>query len=191
MSFHGSNQIPTPNIDSLAYSGVILNNYYVDPICTPSRSALMSGRHPIHTGRHWMDPVYSTRGKFWNKFANKKNILSGRIYAKREAVKVKKKVGKFQINSKTFQSLCRVWSVSWCRAAGQRAGGGGPLQSVSRPDTTAPTPQHQGIQVSRCGQGGQTIKYLPYFSLFPAFWTSHTIFSLPVILLSLPLVAPW
>ncbi|XP_060068036.1 arylsulfatase I-like isoform X1 [Ylistrum balloti] len=50
ISFHGSNQIPTPNIDSLAHSGIILNNYYVSPICTPTRGALMSGRHPIHTG---------------------------------------------------------------------------------------------------------------------------------------------
>ena len=51
MSFHGSDQIPTPHIDDLANNGVILNNYYVLPVCSPTRSAIMTGRYPIHTGK--------------------------------------------------------------------------------------------------------------------------------------------
>ena len=32
-------------------AGAILEQSYVQPICTPTRSALMTGRYPIHTGR--------------------------------------------------------------------------------------------------------------------------------------------
>lgn len=50
MSFHGSRQIPTPNLDLLASTGVVLHNYYVSPVCSPSRSALLTGLNPIRTG---------------------------------------------------------------------------------------------------------------------------------------------
>jgi len=49
VGFHGA-KIKTPNMDKLASEGVILDNYYVQPVCTPTRAALLTGRYPIHTG---------------------------------------------------------------------------------------------------------------------------------------------
>ena len=45
----GSN-VHSPVLDGLARSGAVLANYYVSPICTPTRNCFMSGRYPIHTG---------------------------------------------------------------------------------------------------------------------------------------------
>lgn len=49
VGFHNP-KIQTPHIDKLAKDGVTLDNYYVQPVCTPTRGALMTGRYPIHTG---------------------------------------------------------------------------------------------------------------------------------------------
>ena len=40
----------TPTLDRLAREGVILNQSYVQPSCSPSRAAFMSGRYPYHLG---------------------------------------------------------------------------------------------------------------------------------------------
>src|SRR5271168_4770963 len=43
---------PTPRLDALAREGTRLTNFNVEPSCTPSRSALMTGRHPIRDGTY-------------------------------------------------------------------------------------------------------------------------------------------
>ncbi|KAG7484525.1 hypothetical protein MATL_G00050420 [Megalops atlanticus] len=43
IGYHSSD-IRTPTLDKLAAEGVKLENYYVQPICTPSRSQLITGR---------------------------------------------------------------------------------------------------------------------------------------------------
>ncbi|KAM6903028.1 arylsulfatase B [Xenentodon cancila] len=49
VGYHGS-EIKTPNLDRLSAKGVRLENYYVQPLCTPSRNQIMTGRYQIHTG---------------------------------------------------------------------------------------------------------------------------------------------
>lgn len=51
LGMHGSG-IHTPTADALAKKGLILQNYYVLPYCSPTRAAILSGRYPQHTGCH-------------------------------------------------------------------------------------------------------------------------------------------
>lgn len=48
--FMGGKDIQTPNIDALAAQGTILKSFYVQPVCSPTRAALMTGRYATHTG---------------------------------------------------------------------------------------------------------------------------------------------
>lgn len=49
VGFHGSD-IGTPNIDELARTGARLTQFYAQPMCTPTRAALMTGRYPLRYG---------------------------------------------------------------------------------------------------------------------------------------------
>ena len=44
--------IPTPRIDRLANEGIRFNNYNVECQCTPTRSAIHTGRYPVRSGTY-------------------------------------------------------------------------------------------------------------------------------------------
>jgi arylsulfatase A-like enzyme len=46
----------TPNLDRLVREGVELDQHYVQPVCTPTRTALLSGRYPGRFGPHALAP---------------------------------------------------------------------------------------------------------------------------------------
>jgi arylsulfatase A-like enzyme len=49
-SQNGNTQISTPNIDSIAKSGVTLDRFYVCPVCAPTRGEFLTGRYHPRTG---------------------------------------------------------------------------------------------------------------------------------------------
>ncbi|KPL16731.1 MAG: arylsulfatase [Bacteroides sp. SM23_62] len=52
LGYHGNPIIQTPHLDKLAAASVRLNNFYVSPVCAPTRSSLMTGRYSLRTGVH-------------------------------------------------------------------------------------------------------------------------------------------
>ncbi|NIK61990.1 sulfatase-like hydrolase/transferase [Kribbella shirazensis] len=48
---YGSPEVETPHIDALAARGIRMTDWYSNsPVCSPSRAALLTGRHPAHAG---------------------------------------------------------------------------------------------------------------------------------------------
>ena len=50
VGFNGCTDIKTPNLDKLAATGAKFTQLYVQPMCTPTRAALMTGRYPFRYG---------------------------------------------------------------------------------------------------------------------------------------------
>ncbi len=49
LGFQGA-EFKTPTLDQLANEGAVLDQFYVQPMCTPTRAALMTGRYPLRYG---------------------------------------------------------------------------------------------------------------------------------------------
>eukprot|EP01064_Diplonema_japonicum_P025124 TRINITY_DN360_c1_g2_i1.p1 TRINITY_DN360_c1_g2~~TRINITY_DN360_c1_g2_i1.p1 ORF type:complete len:487 (+),score=177.17 TRINITY_DN360_c1_g2_i1:67-1527(+) len=56
VGYQGGN-LPSPNINELANNGIKLERYYMQPVCSPTRSAFMTGRYPFHTGMQHLETV--------------------------------------------------------------------------------------------------------------------------------------
>ena len=50
LSCHGNPVLETPNLDRLHAESVRLTDYHVDPTCSPTRAALLTGRYSTRTG---------------------------------------------------------------------------------------------------------------------------------------------
>lgn len=50
VGFNGCTDFKTPNIDRIAAAGVKLDQWYVQPLCSPTRAALLTGRYPMRHG---------------------------------------------------------------------------------------------------------------------------------------------
>ena len=59
VGYHGGS-FQTPHVDRLARQGVALERFYVSPMCSPTRTGLLTGRYPMRFGmarsvvRPWM-----------------------------------------------------------------------------------------------------------------------------------------
>eukprot|EP00434_Breviolum_minutum_P007927 symbB.v1.2.006992.t1/scaffold426.1/size206518/7 len=60
--FRNENEISTPTLNLFHEKGITLDQYYVQPSCSPSRATFLSGRFPLHTGLNNYIPWYSAYG---------------------------------------------------------------------------------------------------------------------------------
>jgi len=47
---YASSSAPTPNLDTLATQGIVFDNAWATPMCSPTRATILTGRHGFRTG---------------------------------------------------------------------------------------------------------------------------------------------
>jgi len=51
-SFNGNTNLSTPNVDSIAAGGAMLDRFFVCPVCSPTRAEFLTGRYHLRGGVH-------------------------------------------------------------------------------------------------------------------------------------------
>ena len=54
IGFNGNEWIETPTLDSLSKVSFKFENFYVSPVCAPTRASLLTGRYHYRTGTYWV-----------------------------------------------------------------------------------------------------------------------------------------
>ncbi|MEX0363455.1 MAG: sulfatase-like hydrolase/transferase, partial [Allomuricauda sp.] len=74
LSLHGNTNLSTPHIDSLAIEGAVFDNFYVQPVCSPTRAELLTGMYfprlgvySTSAGGERMDTSFPTFADFFRK----------------------------------------------------------------------------------------------------------------------------
>lgn len=114
ISCYGGENIQTPNIDSLASSGIQFSNAYSMPQCTPSRVCFLTGQYPFRNGwvNHWDVPRWGLGYFDWNMNPSIARIIKSAGY--KTAIAGKWQINDFRIhpnalNKHGFDEYC-MWT---------------------------------------------------------------------------------
>jgi arylsulfatase A-like enzyme len=93
VSLYGGTDVGMPNLNALASEGVILDNAYVNPQCTPTRMSLLTGQYPFRNGwvNHWDAPRWGHGYYDWKLNPSLGQVMKAAGYATAVA-------GKWQVN---------------------------------------------------------------------------------------------
>lgn len=114
---------PTPTIDQLAREGLRLTQFLVEPACTPSRAALMTGQYSIRSGLSLIaiegsPNTLSAQPSLW---ARRSKVLvtprqfsaSGTLEASHKAFRLRMASTSFTAFRRTFPGMRQLTSTQW------------------------------------------------------------------------------
>ncbi|WP_417443147.1 sulfatase [Joostella sp.] len=78
VSYYGTKDLRTPNIDSIIYNGIRFDNFYANSsVCSPTRAALLTGRYQGNVGVPGV--IRTSEDDNWGYLSPKATLLSQRL----------------------------------------------------------------------------------------------------------------